>query len=233
MSDSLKEVESNARQLAALVGIERGRPVGAVGRYRDAASLAAAFAPVFDESPDLVGITDDAGLVAYLNPAARERFGIAELDGFSVERIYASAALDLYYREIRPVLLTNHSWLGYMPMRVGAAGVLDVGQSITAGVGIGGETIEWLLSVGRETAPSAAGMHLHRSAPASESLAVGDPVEVQTRSHDTWSRGFVVERREPEGYLVRRTSDHFVLPLTFDPAELRPARSGHEQKSIH
>ena len=42
------EPEASVQALEAIVGFERGRPVGAEGHYADATSLRDALAPVFD-----------------------------------------------------------------------------------------------------------------------------------------------------------------------------------------
>jgi hypothetical protein len=55
------------------------------------------------------------------------------------------------------------------------------------------------------------------------SLPPGVPVEVRNRFTLGWSRGFVVEGMVDEGYVVRRASDAALLPLAFDPQDVRPA----------
>ncbi len=144
-------VTTTVRALEEIVGLERGLPVGAQGRYTDAESLRDALAPVFDRSLDLVGITDDRGGIVYMNPVARQRFGRSGHTGYSAERLYPPAALDLYYREIRPAVLAAGAWRGVVPMRSASGEVIHVRQSITGGVGVGGDTIEWLLSIAEDT----------------------------------------------------------------------------------
>lgn len=46
-------------------------------------------------------------------------------------------------------------------------------------------------------------------------LAVGTKVEVRAGFDDSWSTGFAVEEHTPNGYRLRRRSDHEVLPTLF------------------
>lgn len=150
------EPAASVQALEAIVGFERGLPVGAEGRYADATSLRDALAPVFDRSLDLVGIADDEGGVIYLNPAAQARFGQSEEAGYSAERLYPPAALDVYYRDVRPSVLARGAWRGVMPMRIASGEIVQIRQSVTGGVGVGGDTIEWLLSIAEDTREAAA-----------------------------------------------------------------------------
>jgi diguanylate cyclase (GGDEF)-like protein len=145
------DAAATVQALEAIVGFERGLPVGAPGRYPDAVALREALEPVFEGSLDLVGIVDDDGGIVYLNAAARSRFGQSEEAGYSAERLYPPAALDIYYREIRPTVLARGAWRGVLPMRTASGDVVHVRQSITGGVGVNGDTIEWLLSIAEDT----------------------------------------------------------------------------------
>ncbi len=147
----VEPVTATVQALEAIVGIDRSLPAGASGRYADAWALREALEPVFEHSPDLVGIADDRGQIAYLNAAARDRFGQSDDTGYSAERLYPPAALDLYYREVRPAVLARGAWRGLVPMRIASGDIIHVRQSITAGVGVGGDTIEWLLSIAEDT----------------------------------------------------------------------------------
>jgi hypothetical protein len=54
-------------------------------------------------------------------------------------------------------------------------------------------------------------------------LSVGTGVEVLNSFCAAWSGGFEVAEATPHGYLVRRVSDRYVLPVEFEPAEVRAA----------
>jgi diguanylate cyclase (GGDEF)-like protein/PAS domain S-box-containing protein len=108
---------------------------------------------VFEASPDLIGITDDRGGVVYVNPAARKRFGLVDAPAGEVksDQIYPPEAFDLYYAEIRPQLLRGEPWSGIVPMYEPDGSIVDVWQTVVAGVGAG-ETIEWLVTMARDVA---------------------------------------------------------------------------------
>ena len=53
-------------------------------------------------------------------------------------------------------------------------------------------------------------------------LGRGTRVEVRNHFISSWSDGFEVTRVLGDGYRVRRVSDHFELPATFPPDEVRP-----------
>ncbi len=121
-----------------------------VSAVADAQAIAAALAPVYDRSPDLIGITDDRGGVVYLNPSARVRLGVTNVTDCTVEQLYPAPAIDLYYREIRPALLAKGWWRGIIPMYGRRGGILEIRQTIVAGIGPTGQTIEWLVSTGED-----------------------------------------------------------------------------------
>lgn len=60
---------------------------------------------------------------------------------------------------------------------------------------------------------------------ASRPLAVGTRVEVRRRFDQGWAQGFEVAAREDGGYRVRRLTDGVVLPLRFDPDDVRRERT--------
>ncbi len=117
----------------------------------EAARFAEVLNAVFEATPDLVGITDDRGGVAYANPAARARFGFGDTDvrRLSTSDMYPPEAFELYYAEIRPQLVRGETWVGIMPMRDAEGRLFDVWQTVVAGVGAA-KTVEWLVSIGRE-----------------------------------------------------------------------------------
>ena len=59
--------------------------------------------------------------------------------------------------------------------------------------------------------------------PAGEAgLPSGVRVQIRNRFDGAWASGYEVFAAQPGGgYLVRRTSDHSVLPITFAEAEMR------------
>jgi len=57
-----------------------------------------------------------------------------------------------------------------------------------------------------------------------ETLATGDRVEVRRRFDAQWSRGFEVAELTDAGVRVRRLSDGEILPVVFDPDDVRKER---------
>ena len=57
-------------------------------------------------------------------------------------------------------------------------------------------------------------------------LTKGTRVQVRNRFDGSWSRGFEVFQSRRNGYLLRRLSDRQVLPVTFDPPDLRQESLG-------
>jgi hypothetical protein len=54
-----------------------------------------------------------------------------------------------------------------------------------------------------------------------EFLAHGTHIEVRQRFDGRWTRGFVVETANKDGYMVRREHDGMLLPEPFAPDEVR------------
>jgi hypothetical protein len=54
-------------------------------------------------------------------------------------------------------------------------------------------------------------------------LLPGRSVEVWCRSNQNWARGFVVVSVTDGGASIRRVSDGAVLPVLFDPVDVRAA----------
>jgi hypothetical protein len=59
---------------------------------------------------------------------------------------------------------------------------------------------------------------------AEPALQTGTRVEVRRRFDGSWTRGFEIAGTTAEGYLVKRLSDGSVLPVAFDPEEVRRDR---------
>ncbi len=56
-----------------------------------------------------------------------------------------------------------------------------------------------------------------------DAIRPGHPVEVLDHFCSIWCRGFEVAESTTDGYLVRRCSDRWVLPVPFSPTQVRPA----------
>lgn len=61
-----------------------------------------------------------------------------------------------------------------------------------------------------------------------EFLEYGTKVEVRQRFDGKWSRGFLVERGNADGYVVRREHDDVLLPETFSLDDVRAERRKHK-----
>jgi len=55
-------------------------------------------------------------------------------------------------------------------------------------------------------------------------LSVGAEVDVRDRFREQWNRGYEIAGTTTTGYLVRRHSDGYVLPVEFAPRDISPAR---------
>jgi diguanylate cyclase (GGDEF)-like protein/PAS domain S-box-containing protein len=116
----------------------------------EATRLAAVLEAVFEATPDLVGITDDRGGVVYVNRAARTLFGLeGDIRSLTTDQMYPPEAFELYYSEVRPQLVRGEPWAGIVPMYNAENQVIDVWQTVVAGVGPA-KTIDWLVSIGRD-----------------------------------------------------------------------------------
>jgi hypothetical protein len=57
-----------------------------------------------------------------------------------------------------------------------------------------------------------------------ESLEVGDPIDLHVAYNDSWSRGFEIAAVVAGGYQIRRVTDSFLLPAPTGPADVRPSQ---------
>lgn len=57
-----------------------------------------------------------------------------------------------------------------------------------------------------------------------DTLAEGDKVEVRRRFDAQWAKGFEVVETTAAGVRVRRLSDGDILPVVFDPDDVRKER---------
>jgi hypothetical protein len=55
-------------------------------------------------------------------------------------------------------------------------------------------------------------------------LSSGTEVEVHVSYQDHWARGFEVAAVDADRYVLRRRSDHVVLPVAFAAHDVRPTR---------
>lgn len=67
-------------------------------------------------TPDLVVWSDATGAIEYLNAGGRALTGVSDLDGVSIEDLFAPWAADRFGREIVPELRANNSWIGEMAL---------------------------------------------------------------------------------------------------------------------
>lgn len=77
---------------------------------------------IFDMTPDFIAQTRDGGELTYLNPAARERLGLAAdapLDGLSIAHHFSAEQLALYDRHVLPTLKREGHWRGRFRMQLG------------------------------------------------------------------------------------------------------------------
>jgi len=102
---------------------------------------------VAEVTSDLVLVGNGDGSVAYINPAAREWFGIGD-DDVVTNDLVPPAFLERYYDEIRPALLRTNRWSGVaeLPRRDGT--LVAVEATITAGTAPGDEVL-WLVLAAR------------------------------------------------------------------------------------
>jgi len=61
-----------------------------------------------------------------------------------------------------------------------------------------------------------------------DALSTGDRVEVRRRFDSAWASGFEVAEVTDGGVVVRRMSDGELLPVTFDPDDLRKERKRNQ-----
>jgi hypothetical protein len=54
-----------------------------------------------------------------------------------------------------------------------------------------------------------------------DDLSVGTGIEVRDRFCASWSHGFEIAERTPDGYRVLRVSDRYVLPSEFVAGDVR------------
>jgi diguanylate cyclase (GGDEF)-like protein len=103
-----------------------------------------------DRTSDVVGVTDDAGALRWLNRAGCEILGVSDARGLTTADLFAPSAFDRYYAEVRPTLLRGEPWSGMMPV-VTPAGTENFWFTVVAEIGVAGEVLG-LVTVGRRLA---------------------------------------------------------------------------------
>ncbi len=112
---------------------------------------------VAESVTDLVIVGNGDGSVAYVNPAAREFFGVGDGDGVLTNDVVPANFFELYYGEIRPVLLRSNRWTGTLDIPRADGTTAAAEMTITAGTAPGSEVV-WLVIVARPVgAPGAPG----------------------------------------------------------------------------
>jgi diguanylate cyclase (GGDEF)-like protein/PAS domain S-box-containing protein len=123
--------DGRVRQIAIRTAplIIGGRVAGQAGTVEDVTERGEqekarqTLAAIFDMTPDLVCQARDNGDIAYMNPAARERFGLspdAPLDGALVERVFSANQIETYRRHVLPTALRDGHWHGRTQAQIGA-----------------------------------------------------------------------------------------------------------------
>jgi diguanylate cyclase (GGDEF)-like protein/PAS domain S-box-containing protein len=119
-----------------------------------------------ERTSDLVGMTDDAGRVVYLNEAAHQRLGITPGSAWpeTTADLFTDDAFETYFEEVRPAILRGDAWSGELKARTAAGDVFDVWVTVAGSAGPGGE-VTWLVMSARDiTARLAAEAELSRRA---------------------------------------------------------------------
>ena len=98
---------------------------------------------VVHRGPHLLGITDEAGRVLWLNDAGRRFIGAGPDQELNTADLFTDAVLDRYYASIRPALLRDGVWSGELPVQRadGTTGVVEA--TVVADVGPDGE-VRWI-----------------------------------------------------------------------------------------
>ena len=100
---------------------------------------------------DVVGVTDDAGRVLYLNQASRKRLGLPEdaTGQVTTAELFPAAAFQTYFDEIRPAILHHGVWSGMVPCYTAGGDVSQLWMTVVGEPLPGGE-VAWLVTSGRD-----------------------------------------------------------------------------------
>jgi diguanylate cyclase (GGDEF)-like protein len=158
------------------------------------AEVAARLLAFVEHTSDLVGMTDDAGRIVYLNDAARRRM-VAPPGGewpTTTADLFTEEAFATYFEEIRPAILRGEAWSGELQARTAAGDLVDVWVTVAGHAEPGGE-VTWLVMAARDiTERLAAEAELSRRATHDELT-------------DLAGRGLLFERIELALHRARRT----------------------------
>jgi diguanylate cyclase (GGDEF)-like protein/PAS domain S-box-containing protein len=83
-------------------------------------------AAIFDMTPDLICQARENGDIVYMNPAARDRFGLAPdaaLDRARIEQFFSAEQIDNYRRHVLPAALRDGHWHGRTQVQTRAGGL--------------------------------------------------------------------------------------------------------------
>ncbi len=105
-----------------------------------------ALAHLLSRLPHVVGVTDDAGVLRWLNPAGHALVGGAADGPLTTADVFTDAVFERYYADIRPVVAAGGTWQGTLPVRRQDGSTGEVDAVVVAGTGPGGE-VRWLATL--------------------------------------------------------------------------------------
>lgn len=91
-----------------------------------------------ETTADFVGVSGSESELLYLNPAARKRLGISDIDGLTTADLFPPEAFAQYYEVIRPQLLRTGEWSGEVLVNTGEGVPVLMHLSTVADVAPGG-----------------------------------------------------------------------------------------------
>jgi diguanylate cyclase (GGDEF)-like protein len=97
----------------------------------------------------MIGVTDDAGNILYLNEATRRRLGLADGLRLTTADLFPESTFRTYFEEIRPSVLRHGHWSGYVRALTSGREVIDVWMTVVGEARPGGE-IGWLVTSARD-----------------------------------------------------------------------------------
>jgi EAL domain-containing protein (putative c-di-GMP-specific phosphodiesterase class I)/GGDEF domain-containing protein len=93
-----------------------------------------------EQTSDFIGVADPWGKILYLNPAAKKRLGLDDIDGVTVADLFPLESFAFYYEVVRPQLLRTGSWSGEILVKAATGPAVPMYLSTTGRIGPGGET---------------------------------------------------------------------------------------------
>jgi diguanylate cyclase (GGDEF)-like protein/PAS domain S-box-containing protein len=124
-------------------------PTGADGPVTD--TVVERLLAFIERTNDLIGVTDDAGNVIYVNRATQELLGLSddELGTLTTADLFPAASFGIYHDQIRPAILRDGVWSGTVPVHAEDGTTIDVWLTVVGEALPGGE-IAWLVTSGRD-----------------------------------------------------------------------------------